>query len=172
MSRHLPYSLLLTTRISLVLAIVGCGPAAAATLTINGTVLPGTCVLDLPPVTLASIAAHQLVDGDNKLIDTTLNLTGCVGVRKAKLNFDGVAEENDAARWKNTAANDAAAGMSIALRSTGKAATYIKKGDVIEISIAGPGATYAMRAGYFKAKDAVLSSGVVSTSITVTANYE
>lgn len=147
-------------------------PAGAATLSISGQVLAGTCSLTVPPVTLAPLAANTLAAGDNGLVDFKLGFADCVGVKKAKLKFDGIAAEADAARWKNTAGKGAADGVSVSLLKDLTGDTYIKQGDTVDLAVAGATAELPLRAGYFYTKGAVLSSGAVASSITITADYE
>ena len=89
--------------------------ADQATLTISGRVLPGTCVLNVSPVRLPDVKANELVDRENQLTNSVLNLTSCVGVTRAMLAFDGTAESFDAELWKNTATSSAATGVSFVI---------------------------------------------------------
>ncbi|WP_439448032.1 fimbrial protein [Stenotrophomonas sp. ATs4] len=147
--------------------------ALSATLTINGRVLPGTCTLATPAITLDNVKADELVQGDNKLKQSTLNFTGCVGVAKAKLSFDGTAADGDAQRWKNTAATGPASGVSVSLLAGATGTTYLKKGDTgIEVPVTGNTANYVLRAGYYLPVAAGVNAGAVQTAITITALYE
>lgn len=154
------------------LSFAPAAPADAATLTINGRVLPGTCTLAAPAVTLDPIKADQLVVGDNALKAGTLNFTGCVGVRAAKLSFAGTAATGDAQRWQNTAP-DAAMGVTVALKAGTTGNTYLKAGDSnINVTVSGTTASYALRAGYYVPAVAAARAGAVQAQITVTAAYE
>lgn len=147
--------------------------ADTATLTISGTVLPGTCTLAAPPVTLDPVKADEVVQGDNALRQSALNFTGCVGVSKATLSFSGTAADGDAARWKNTAGTDPAGGVSVALLAGASGNTYLKDGDTgIEVPVTGATASYTLRAGYYVAAVAGIQPGAVQTDIIVTADYE
>lgn len=147
--------------------------ASAVTLTISGRVLPGTCTLTAPAIALDPVKADEMVQGDNKLKAGTLNFTGCVGVTKATLSFAGTAADGDAERWKNTAAADAAVGVSVALLKGATGTDYIKNGDAdIEVVVSGATASYPLRAGYYLPAVAGANAGAVQTEITVTADYE
>ncbi|MGE8216886.1 MAG: fimbrial protein [Stenotrophomonas maltophilia] len=163
-------------RIVLVVALLGVAPstfADTATLTISGRVLPGTCTLAAPAITLDPVKANDLTQGDNLLKAGALNFTGCVGVTKAVLSFDGTAADGDAARWKNTASTDAADGVSIALLAGATGNTYLKRGDTgIDVPVTGASASYALRAGYYLPVPGGLTAGAVQAEIVVTADYE
>ncbi len=146
--------------------------ADSAVLTIEGTVLPGTCVLATPAMVLAPIRADQLQPGDNGLQGGALTLSACVGVASATLSFDGIAADNDALRWKNTAPSGAASGLSIALLSGNSGSTYLKKGDRIDVVISGTGGSQPVRVGYYLPAEGVFSAGAVKAEITVTAAYQ
>lgn len=149
--------------------------ADQATLTITGRVLPGTCTLAAPAIAIAldPVKADELVQGDNKLKAGSLDFTGCVGVSKATLSFAGTAADGDAERWKNTAATDAADGVSVALLAGASGSTYLKNGDTgIEVVVSGATASYPLRAGYYLPAVAGLTAGAVQTEIVVTADYE
>lgn len=144
-------------------------PASAATLTIDGELRAGTCSLSAPAVTLPAMPANTLKEGDNSLVEVDLALTGCVGVKKATLTFDGTAAPNDGDRWENTGA---AEGVSLSLLKEKTGTTYIKKGDTQVLTVAADTATFPMRAGYFYTKGSALAAGTVAASITITAAYE
>lgn len=147
--------------------------ASAATLTISGRVLPGTCTLTAPAIALDPVKADEMAQGDNKLKAGTLNFTGCVGVTKATLSFAGTAADGDAERWKNTATADAAVGVSVALLKGATGTDYIKNGDAdIEVVVSGATASYPLRAGYYLPAVAGVNAGAVQTEIVVTADYE
>lgn len=149
------------------------GSAAAATLTISGRVLPGTCTLTAPAITLDNVKADELKVGDNLLKQSTLNFTGCIGVAKATLSFDGTAADGDAQRWKNTASTDPARGVSVALLAGATGNVYLKKGDTgIEVPVTGATASYTLRAGYYLPSTSGVNAGAVQTAITVTALYD
>lgn len=165
----------IATTLLLLAGAVLAPPAAAdsATLTITGRVLPGTCTLRAPPITLDSIKADELVVGGNGLKASALNFTGCVGVSKAVLSFSGTAADGDAQRWKNTASTDPAAGVSVALLAGASGNTYLKNGDTgIEVPVTGATASYPLRAGYYAAALTGLQAGEVRSEIIVTADYE
>lgn len=146
--------------------------ADTATLTISGRVLPGTCTLAAPAIDLDPIKADELAVGDNGLKAGALNFTGCVGVTKATLSFDGTAATGDPQRWQNSAA-DAAVGVSVALKAGATGNTYLKRGDTgVEVPVAGATASYALRAGYYVPSLAAAKAGAVQAEITVTAAYE
>jgi len=164
------------TRVILVATLSTVAPAAladSATLTVTGRVLPGTCILNAPAITLAPVKANKLVQGDNEVKPAKLDFSGCVGVTKAKLSFAGTAADGDAERWKNTAATDAAKGVSIALLAGATGTTYLKSGDTgVNVAVAGATASYPLRAGYYLPAVGAISSGAVKADITVTADYE
>ncbi|WP_447906238.1 fimbrial protein [Stenotrophomonas sepilia] len=158
------------------LALMATAPAAladSATLTISGRVLPGTCTLNAPAITLDPVKANELTQGENQLKAGTLDFTGCVGVTKATLSFAGTAADGDAERWKNTAATDAADGVSIALLQGATGTTYLKNGDTgIDVPVTGATASFALRAGYYLTTVGTVTAGAVQTEITVTADYQ
>ncbi|WP_236546168.1 fimbrial protein [Stenotrophomonas rhizophila] len=162
--------LLLAATATMCLAV---STASAATLTISGRVLPGTCTLTAPVIALDPVKADEMAQGDNKLKAGTLNFTGCVGVTKATLSFAGTAADGDAERWKNTATADAAVGVSVALLKGATGTDYIKNGDAdIEVVVSGATASYPLRAGYYLPAVAGVNAGAVQTEIVVTADYE
>ncbi|PSD19249.1 fimbrial protein [Stenotrophomonas maltophilia] len=148
--------------------------ADSATLTISGKVLPGTCTLTAAPITLDPVKASDLTPGAEAQIKAgSLQFSGCVGVSKAVLSFSGTAADGDATRWKNTAASDAADGVSISLLSGTTGSTYLKDGDTgIDVPVTGATARYDLRAAYFLPTGEAPSAGEVSTEIVVTADYE
>ena len=147
--------------------------ADSATLTISGRVLPGTCTLAAPAITLDPVKANEMTVGDNKLKASTLDFTGCVGVVRARLSFDGTAADGDPERWKNTAAADPAAGVSIALLAGSTGSTYLKKGDTdVPLAVSGATASFPLRAGYYLPSTSGINAGIVSTEIVVTAAYD
>lgn len=146
--------------------------ADTATLTITGRVLPGTCVLTAPAVTLPDVKANELVDRNNHLRNTTLNLDACVGVSRATLAFDGTAESFDAELWKNTATTGAASGVSFAILQGTTGTTYIKKGTSLNVTVSGASARQPIRVGYYKTAGQGINAGVMSANITVTASYQ
>lgn len=153
---------------------VGMAPAAHAdqvTLTISGRVLPGTCTLAAPAITLDPVKADEMTVGDNKLKAGALNFTGCVGVASATLSFDGTAADGDAQRWKNIAATDAASGVSVSLLEGASGTTYLKNGDTRTLVVNGATATFPLRAGYYLPSTTGINAGAVETTITVTADY-
>jgi len=84
-----------------------------------------------------------------------------------------MAADGDAERWKNTAAADAADGVSIALLAGNSGTTYLKNGDSgIDVPVTGASAHYELRTGYYLPAVAGVNAGVVETSITITADYE
>ncbi|MCX2919318.1 fimbrial protein [Stenotrophomonas rhizophila] len=163
-------------RSATLLALIATTPTAladTATLTISGRVLPGTCTLNAPAIALDPVKADELTQGDNKLKTGSLDFSGCVGVNKATLSFAGTAADGDAERWKNTAAADAADGVSIALLQGATGTTYLKNGDTgIDVPVTGSTATFALRAGYYLPTVGAANAGAVQTEITVTADYE
>lgn len=160
------------------LALLLLTPVAAfadtATLTISGRVLPGTCTLAAPAITLDPVKADEMTAATpSKLKTGALNFTGCVGVSRARLSFDGTAADGDAQRWKNTAATTPATGVSIALLSGTSGNTYLKKGDAdIPVAVTGATASFALRAGYYIATTSGINAGNISTEIVVTAAYD
>ncbi|MDV3435168.1 fimbrial protein [Stenotrophomonas sp. C2852] len=157
---------------AVLLAIAPVALADSATLTISGRVLPGTCTLAAPAITLDPVKADEMTVGDNKLKAGALNFTGCVGVMRARLSFDGTAADGDTERWKNTATTDAAAGVSIALLAGNSGTIYLKNGDTDTLTVAGATASYPLRAGYYLPSTSGINAGAVSTEIVVTAAYE
>lgn len=158
--------------IALLLAIAPVVLADSATLTISGRVLPGTCTLAAPAITLDPVKADEMTVGDNKLKAGALNFTGCVGVMRARLSFDGTAADGDPERWKNTAATDPAAGVSIALLAGSSGTTYLKNGDTDTLTVTGATASYPLRAGYYLPSTSGINAGLISTEIVVAAAYE
>ncbi len=162
-------------RTLLAAALFGVSPtsqADTATLTISGRVNPGTCTLVASAVLLDPIRADQLRQGDNGLKASTLQLTNCLGVTTATLSFDGTAADGDAQRWKNTAGQGPASGLSVSLLSGTAGTTYLKKGDRIPLAVTGTSATLDIRSGYHLAALAGVSAGAVSTEIVITAAYK
>lgn len=167
----------LFNRIAFATALLAAAPLALAdqaTLTISGRVLPGTCTLNAAPIDLDPVKASDLTPGTDAQIKAgALEFTGCVGVSKAVLSFDGTPADGDAERWKNTAATDPASGVSISLLSGTTGNTYLKDGDTgIDVPVTGATARYDLRAAYHAPTGAALSAGEVSTEIVVTAAYE
>ncbi|HDS1511315.1 fimbrial protein [Stenotrophomonas maltophilia] len=167
----------LFNRIAFATALLAAAPLALAdqaTLTISGRVLPGTCTLNAAPIALDAVKASDLTPGTDAQIKAgALEFTGCVGVSKAVLSFDGTPADGDAERWKNTAATDPASGVSISLLSGTTGNTYLKDGDTgIDVPVTGATARYDLRAAYHAPTGAALSAGEVSTEIVVTAAYE
>ncbi|CAH0191784.1 fimbrial protein [Stenotrophomonas lactitubi] len=167
----------LLNRITLCIALLAVAPLALAdraTLTITGRVLPGTCTLNAAPIDLDPVKASDLTPGaDSQIKAGALEFTGCVGVSKAVLSFAGTAADGDAERWKNTAATDAADGVSISLLSGTTGNTYLKDGDTgIDVPVTGATARYDLRAAYYAPTGTALTAGEVSTEIVVTADYE
>lgn len=173
----MPNPLRFTARVAVCASLLACvSPCHAdiATLTINGRVLPGTCTVAAAPISLDAIRADQLVHGENALKDSTLELTGCVGVSAAELSFDGTADATNANVWKNTAVTGAARGLAIALLSGSSGTTYVKKGDTLSVAISGNAGSLAVRAGYhLSATDAAaVVAGALRTEIVITAVYK
>jgi len=156
--------------------LAGVSPCHAdtATLTISGRVQPGTCIVAAAPISLDAIRADQLVHGDNALKDSTLQLTGCVGVSSAELSFEGTADPANAEVWKNTAPAGAADGLAIALLSGSSGTTYVKKGDTLPVAISGNGGSLGVRAGYHLSATgpAAVTAGALQTEIVITAVYK
>lgn len=146
--------------------------AQRATLTISGRVLPGTCTLSAPAITLDPVKASDLVTGDNALLAGALQFTGCIGVTKATLSFDGTPADGDPIRWKNTASSDAATGVSVALRAGASTGDYLKRGDSDVLVITGSTGSYPLRAGYYLAGTGGINAGQVQADVIVTAAYE
>ncbi|MEN5286314.1 fimbrial protein [Stenotrophomonas lactitubi] len=164
-------------RITLCTALLAAAPLAladTATLTISGSVLPGTCTLTDARIDLDPVKASDLTPGSDSQIKLgALEFTGCVGVAKAMLSFAGTAADGDANRWKNTEATDPASGVSISLLAGTTGNTYLKDGDSgIDVAVTGATASYPLRAGYFASPGAVIGAGEVRADITVTADYE
>lgn len=146
--------------------------ADSATLTISGRVDPGTCTLVAPALGLDPIRADQLKQGDNGLKATVLQLNNCIGVTRATLSFDGTAADGDAQRWKNTAVQGPANGLTVSLLSGTTGTTYLKKGDRIPLTVTGTTAKLDVRGGYYLAAGAAgVAAGAVSAEITITATY-
>lgn len=170
------HSMLISSRRMLFVLLLAAAPSAwadSATLTVSGRVLPGTCTLADAAINLDPVRANDLTVGDNQVKAGVLNFSGCVGVAKATLSFDGTAADGDPARWKNTASSDAAEGVSVALLAGSSGSTYLKRGDTgIEVLVTGATASYPLRAGYYLPALGGLTSGAVTTEIMVTADYE
>lgn len=167
----------LINRLTLSAVLLAAAPLALAdraTLTITGRVLPGTCTLTAAPIALDEVKASDLTPGqDSQIKAGALEFTGCVGVSKAVLSFSGTPADGDADRWKNTAATDAADGVSISLLSGTTGSNYLKDGDTgIDVPVTGATARYDLRAAYHAPTGSSLSAGEVSTEIVVTADYE
>lgn len=160
--------------VSMALLAMPMAAASAATLTITGRVLPGTCTLATPAITLDSVKANEMTAATPASLKTgAINFTGCVGVTRARLSFDGTAADGDPQRWKNTAAAAPASGVSIALLSGTTGTNYLKKGDAdIPVTVTGATASYALRAGYYVPTTSGINAGTISTEITITAAYD
>lgn len=156
------------------LCLVASAAHAQATLTITGRVLPGTCTLAVPAIDLDPIKADEMTPGAASSVKAgALNFTGCVGVSRARLSFDGTAADGDPERWKNTAATTPATGVTIALLAGATGNTYLKKGDTdIPVAVSGATASYPLRAGYFIPNTSGINAGNISTEIVVTAAYD
>jgi len=147
--------------------------ADTATLTISGTVLPGTCTLTAPAIDLDPVKADEMtVATPAKVKAGVLSFTGCVGVARARLSFDGVAADGDPERWKNTVGATPASGVSIALLSGTTGTTYLKNGDTDTVVVSGATASYDLRAGYYIGSTTGINAGNISTDIVVTAAYD
>ncbi|WP_414494031.1 fimbrial protein [Stenotrophomonas maltophilia] len=162
------------TLLALLMMTPGAAIADTATLSITGRVLPGTCTLAAPAITLDPVKADEMTAATpSKLKTGALNFTGCVGVARARLSFDGTAADGDAQRWKNTASTTPATGVSIALLSGTTGNTYLKKGDAdIPVTVSGATASYPLRAGYYIPTTSGINAGNISTEIVVTAAYD
>ncbi|EMR0602407.1 TPA: fimbrial protein [Stenotrophomonas maltophilia] len=156
------------------LCLLASAAHAQATLTISGHVLPGTCTLAAPAITLDPVKADEMTPGAaNRVKAGALNFTGCVGVSRARLSFDGTAADGDPERWKNTAATTPATGVTVALLAGATGNTYLKKGDAdIPVAVSGATASYPLRAGYFIPNTSGINAGNISTEIVVTAAYD
>jgi len=156
------------------LCLLASAAHAQATLTISGRVLPGTCTLAAPAITLDPVKADEMTPGAaNRVKAGALNFTGCVGVSRARLSFDGTAADGDPERWKNTAATTPATGVTVALLAGATGNTYLKKGDAdIPVAVSGATASYPLRAGYFIPNTSGINAGNISTEIVVTAAYD
>lgn len=146
----------------------------AATLTITGRVLPGTCTLATPAIPLDPVKANEMTAGTPANLKAgAVNFTGCVGVVRARLSFDGTAADGDPQRWKNTAATSPASGVSIALLSGATGTNYLKKGDTnIPVTVSGATASYPIRAGYYIPSTSGINAGNIAAEITITAAYD
>jgi len=156
------------------LCLIASAAGAQATLTISGRVLPGTCTLVAPTIALDPVKADEMTPGAASSVKAgALNFTGCVGVSRARLSFDGTAADGDPERWKNTAATTPATGVTIALLAGATGNTYLKKGDTdIPVAVSGATASYPLRAGYFIPNTSGINAGNISTEIVVTAAYD
>ena len=163
-------------RTSLVLAMALIATAAradTATLTITGRVLPGTCTISAPVVTLPAINANDLVVRNNALQATAVTLSSCIGVSKATLSFDGVAEDFDRELWKNTSvAADAARGVSISILNGPTGTVYLMKGSVVDLPVAGATASLPIRVGYYLTAGHRITPGEMTADVTITATYQ
>ncbi len=160
--------------VALALLVLPIAASQAATLTITGRVLPGTCTLATPAISLDPVKANEMTVGTpTNLKAGTVNFTGCVGVVRARLSFDGTAADGDPQRWKNTATSQPASGVSIALLSGTTGANYLKKGDAdIPVIVSGATASYPMRAGYYIPSTSGINAGNIAAEITLTAAYD
>ncbi|PWB29535.1 fimbrial protein [Stenotrophomonas sp. SPM] len=156
------------------LCLIASAAGAQATLTISGRVLPGTCTLAAPTLALDPVKADEMTPGAASSVKAAaLNFTGCVGVSRARLSFDGTAADGDPERWKNTAATTPATGVTIALLAGATGNTYLKKGDTdIPVAVSGATASYPLRAGYFIPNTSGINAGNISSEIVVTAAYD
>lgn len=165
----------LPLRLAISAGLIACaGPALAdtATLTINGKVLPGTCVLDISAVKLPDLNAADVKEGDLKMTDAAVNFKNCVAIKKINLEFTGAAADADAEHWKNTAPGDGAAqGLAVVLKDGAKFDVNLKNGDKRSLAASATN-SYPFKVGYHHAKNAEFSSGNVVASITVKATYE
>ncbi len=159
---------------TLAILLLPMAAADAATLTITGRVLPGTCTLATPAITLTAVKANEMAVGTPTNVKTgAVNFTGCVGVVRARLTFDGTAAVGDPQRWENTAATSPAKGVSIALLSGTTGTNYLKKGDTnIPLTISGATASYPLRAAYYVGSTAGINAGNIAADITITAAYD
>lgn len=157
-----------------VLAAIIANPVPAradtATLTVTGTILPGTCKLTISPVTLAPLKADQVVGGDQGMVEGALKFGGCVGVTKAQLTFTGAAEGTD--YWKNQAGGMAAAGISLVLKDGEKFDALVKPNGARTLNVATDTASHPFKVGYHHVDNADFTTGDVKADITVTATYE
>ncbi len=101
--RHLPAMLAL---------LMAASPASSQTLSISGRVLPGTCALATPAITLDSVKADALNVGNNNLKTSNLNSPDA-SASPRHCFLDGTAAEGDALRWKNTATSEPAKGLPL-----------------------------------------------------------
>jgi len=156
------------------LCLIASAAGAQATLTISGRVLPGTCTLAAPTLALDPVKADEMTPGAASSVKAgALNFTGCVGVSRARLSFDGTAADGDPERWKNTAATTPATGVTIALLAGATGNTYLKKGDTdVPVAVSGATASYPLRAGYFIPNTSGINAGNISSEIVVTAAYD
>ncbi|MDR2957924.1 MAG: type 1 fimbrial protein [Stenotrophomonas sp.] len=146
--------------------------ADSATITVTGKVLPGTCTMADVPVALADIDATNLSNGhDNNLTPATLDFTGCVGVARVDLVFDGAEDSAQDGHWLNQSAGGAS-GVAVALLDGSTGTTFLKKGATRSLPVDGAAsATLNLRAGYYRQAGTPLKAGEVSSQITVTADY-
>ena len=156
------------------LCLIASAAHAQTTLTISGRVLPGTCTLAAPAIALDPVKADEMTPGAASSVKAgALNFTGCVGVSRARLSFDGTAADGDPERWKNTAATTPATGVTVALLAGATGNIYLKKGDTdIPVAVSGATASYPLRAGYFIPDTSGINAGNISTEIVVTAAYD
>ncbi len=160
--------------VALALLALPIAATQAATLTITGRVLPGTCTLATPTIPLDPVKANEMTAATpTNLKAGAVNFTGCVGVVRARLSFDGTAADDDPQRWKNMATTSPASGVSIALLSGATGTNYLKKGDAnIPVTVSGATASYPIRAGYYVPSTSGINAGNIAAEITITAAYD
>ncbi|MBK0055245.1 fimbrial protein [Stenotrophomonas sp. S39] len=160
--------------VALALLALPIAATQAATLTITGRVLPGTCTLATPTIPLDPVKANEMTAATPANLKAgAVNFTGCVGVVRARLSFDGTAADGDPQRWKNTATTSAASGVSIALLKGSSGLDYLKKGDTnIPVTVSGATASYPIRAGYYVPSTSGINAGNIAAEITITAAYD
>ena len=157
----------------LLVALVPAAHAQSTTLSISGNVLPGTCTLTAPAIALDAVKADEMTAATPAKVKAgALNFTGCVGVKRARLSFDGIAASGDPERWENTAKTTPATGVSIALLSGSTGSNYLKKGSTATVTVGGATATYPLRAGYYIPTTGGINAGNVTTEIVITAAYD
>ncbi|HGM6070035.1 TPA: fimbrial protein [Stenotrophomonas maltophilia] len=148
--------------------------ADSATITVTGTVLPGTCTMADVAVALDPIDALDLnkqpVSGTKP---ATLNFSACFGVSSIDLSFDGADDSSQDGQWKNGAGSGAASGIAVALLDGPTGPDFLKRGATKVVMVNGAAtAKLEMGTAYYHRPGTPFTAGAVSTQITVTAVYK
>ena len=148
--------------------------ADSATITVTGTVLPGTCKAGNLTIDLDAIDAVDIKDDlESNPKPGELAFTACVGVASIDLTFNGTGDPSQGNHWKNQATSGGANGVAIALLEGLAGSNYLQDGTRRTIAINGAASgKYDLRAAYFHKAGTAMTAGTVTTKITVTADYK